>query len=212
VLARRQLSPRAFELELARPPDFAFVAGQHIRVHWEGRERDYSLVSAPAQATLALCVGQVTGPGVAAALGQLDVGDGVTFSGPHGHFIFKPSARPAVLVATGTGIAPFVAMARAGLRGFTLLQGARDAGDLYYAEELAAAAHTYVACLTRSGSVAAASDPAFFRGRVTEFMRTHLAPGRYDFYLCGGSAMIRNATLLVDERFVGSLVFSETFF
>ncbi len=211
VVARRQLSPAAFELEFTRPSGFTFSAGQHIRIRLDAGERDYSLISAPAHPTLALCVRQVTDPGVASALAQLGPGDLVTFTGPRGHFIFRPSARPAVLVATGTGIAPFVAMARDGLRGFVLLHGVREVGELYFAAELAAAARSYVACVTRPDP-AAPCPGTLFGGRVTAYLRTQLAPAAFDFYLCGGGEMIRDATLLVDERFAGSLVYQESYF
>lgn len=50
-----------------------------------------------------------------------------------------------------------------------------------------------------------------FSGRVTEAAVHHLAPGPYDFYLCGGRAMIRDFTVLADERFPGSRIFMEVF-
>jgi benzoate/toluate 1,2-dioxygenase reductase component len=212
VTARRWLSPHAFELELTRPPGFAFTAGQHIRLRLGASERDYSLVTAPAQTVLAVCVRHLPGAGLAAALAQLEPGEPLSFTGPRGHFVLRPSARPVVLVATGTGIAPFVAMVRDGLRGFTLLQGAREAGEFYYSGELAVAARTYVGCLTRPGLATPSGDLGVFPGRVTELLRTRLAPGVYDFYLCGGGEMIRDVTLIIDERFAGSLVFSESFY
>ena len=49
-------------------------------------------------------------------------------------------------------------------------------------------------------------------GRVTEYLDQHLTPGTYDFYLCGRSEMIRDVTLLIDERFPGSLVYTELFY
>ena len=62
-------------------------------------------------------------------------------SGPRGHFLYQSRERRAVCVATGTGIAPFVAMLRAGLgRDALLLHGVREATELYYAELIAAAA------------------------------------------------------------------------
>jgi hypothetical protein len=47
---------------------------------------------------------------------------------------------------------------------------------------------------------------------VTDYIRNRLPPRTYDFYLCGRQDMIRDVTLLVDERFDGSLVYSEIFY
>ena len=61
ILARRPLSARAFELALAKPAGFRFAAGQRIALRMGGRERDYSLASAPAEPELRLCVRSVAG-------------------------------------------------------------------------------------------------------------------------------------------------------
>ncbi len=42
--------------------------------------------------------------------------------------------------------------------------------------------------------------------------RTASGFASYDLYLCGRQEMIRDATLMADERFPGSLVFSEFFY
>jgi benzoate/toluate 1,2-dioxygenase reductase component len=46
---------------------------------------------------------------------------------------------------------------------------------------------------------------------VTDWVRTRLAPGSYDFYLCGRREMVRDVTGLVDESYTGSRVYSEVF-
>ncbi|MFZ0131496.1 MAG: hypothetical protein WAK95_03065, partial [Desulfobacterales bacterium] len=116
--------------------------------------------------------------------------------------------RPAVFVATGTGIAPFAAMARSGVEGFTVLHGVRQAGECYYAALLRSRARRYVACLSQKGPPGTGT----FHGRVTDYLATHLEPGPCDFYLCGRGDMIRDATWIVDERFAGSMVYSEIYY
>ncbi len=229
LTARRWLCSRTCEIELSRPPGFSFVAGQHIRVRIGSADRDYSLVTAPDQERLGLCVRRVPGPGVSEALSAMAPGARVSFTGPSGRFVFQPSGRPAVFVATGTGIAPFVAMARSGVRGFVLLHGVPVAEELYYAGELAGAAGAYVGCVSRkvageglgrAGDQAAAGPRAavgrgarhLYDGRVTAYLRSVLAPASYDFYLCGGTEMIRDALRIIDERFPGSLAFYESFY
>jgi benzoate/toluate 1,2-dioxygenase reductase subunit len=115
-------------------------------------------------------------------------------------------------VATGTGIAPFAAMARAGVRGFLLLHGVREPEELYYEALFRGAAARVVPCLTGHGSGGPPRHEQAFPGRVTAYIEAHLPRRPYDFYLCGREEMIRDVTFLVDEGFPGSRVYSEIFF
>jgi len=211
LLKRRSLCSGTFEIELSRPKDFAFQAGQCIRILNKGQERDYSLACGPEDSVLALCIREVPKGTVSAFLGSLPEGARLSFSGPHGHFTFRPSSRHAVFVATGTGVAPFVSMVRSGVRGFTLLHGVRRPEEVHYQDVLKASAFKMVACLSRAPSdheTAAEEYP----GRVTDYVKGHLPRRAYDFYLCGREEMIRDVTLTVDELFPDSRVFSEIFF
>ena len=160
------LSANTFELRLARPEGFAFRAGQHIRLRSEGLERDYSLTSGPEESPLTLLIRRVPEGALTPYLVSLEPGSEIEFSGPRGHFAFRPSDRPAVFVATGTGVAPFSAMVRSGVRGFLLLHGVREPEDLYYEGLFQSAAAEVVTCLTgRGGGERCRSD--VFPGRVT---------------------------------------------
>ena len=208
LLKRKWLSSKTFEIILSLPPGFRFKPGQRIRLGLNGQERDYSLVSAPGESELTLCIRKVTDGKLSTLLSVADIGKSVLVSGPCGYFTYKPSSRPAVFVATGTGIAPFCSMARSGISGFTILHGVRLPNDLYYASQLQPKARKYIACLSDSKAQSANSFP----GKVTEYLQHHLTPKAYDFYLCGSREMIRDVTLLIDERFPPSLVYTELFY
>lgn len=208
LLRKRDLSKQTFEIELSRPEEFDFQPGQRVQITAGADCRDYSLVNGPSGANLKLCVRKVAGGRMTAYLHSCPERTSIQIRGPFGYFVFRPSNLAAVFVATGTGIAPFVSMARSGVRGFTLLHGVRSPEECYYIDTLREAATRYVACI----SSADVPDSAFFSGRVTDFLSRHLDPGRYDFYLCGRREMIRDVTWLVDERFGGSRVYSEIFF
>jgi ferredoxin-NADP reductase len=211
LIRRRWLSKKAFEIELARPPGFQFTAGQTIRFVHGDIERYYSLISAPSDPTLAMCVRHVEGGKFSPTLAAADIATPFKFTGPHGYFIFSASTRPPVFVATGTGIAPFVSMVRSGLRDFTLLHGVSFPEDLYYEHLLRGAAKKFVPCL--SGSTADEELlPGRFHGRVSDYIQKKLPRAKYDFYLCGRDEMVRDVTLLIDDCFPGSLVFNEVFF
>ena len=201
------LSGSAYEVELERPAGFHFTAGQHLRLFVGDDGRDYSLASPPSAETLRLLVRRIEGGAVSPALVGLPPGAPLSFSGPHGVFALRPSARAVILAATGVGIAPFLSMARAGASGFTLLHGVRAADELFYRRELEPAAARYVPCLSRQ------SSPGCFSGRLTAWAGAELAAGTArDFYLCGNRRMVRDLTLLADERFPGSRVYTEIFF
>ncbi len=205
IRSRAWLSPRTFSLTLDRPRGFAFTPGQSISVGMGGTTRDYSIASGRDEEPLSLCVRLIPTGSLSPVLAAAAEGAACTIEGPHGLFTLRESERPPVFVATGTGIAPFVSMARTGCRGFSLFHGVRSENELCFQDELRPAADLYIPCLSLDPR-----DDAF-SGRVTEAAVHHLAPGPYDFYLCGGRAMIRDFTVLADERFPGSRIFMEVF-
>ena len=208
LLHRSELSAGTFELALSRPRNFTFEPGQRIRLLDRSGERDYSLANAPQDSSLRLCIRRVPEGRLSTRLHAAAIGSDFRFTGPHGLFVFRPSGRPAVFVATGTGAAPFASMARAGRRGFTLLHGVRSADELLYADLFQTAAGAYVPCI--SGETPTATR--MFGGRVTVYVERELPPGAYDFYLCGRREMVRDVTWLLDERYPDSRIYSEIFF
>ena len=205
IIEQRWISKKTFEMILSRPETFNFRPGQRISLKYENFERDYSLASSPDESHLTLCIRYIEGGQLSRALGDAGKGTRFSFYGPHGYFTFKPSQRPAVLVASGTGIAPFRSMVCSGITPEFILHGVETSAELYYAEELQSG--TYIPCLSQSKK-----SKTHFAGRVTDYLRNHLPPANYDFYLCGRREMIRDATLLVDELFEGSLIYTETFY
>ena len=208
LLERRRLTAGTFELRLTRPPGFSYQAGQRIALRTEATERDYTLVSAPADADLAVLVRLIPAGRVTPFLDQAPIGSELLFSGPNGYFCLRPDARPVVMVASGTGIAPFTAMVRAGARPFVLLHGVRTADELYYRAELQPAAKHYVPCL----SAKALLPGGAFGGYVTAYLQTRLDPQPCDFYLSGRMEMIRDAMEIIDARFPNARVYTEAFF
>ena len=208
LLNRKWLSEKTFEIILNRPSGFEFIPGQRICLHHNENERDYSIISAPEESELVLCIRNVSGGKLSNHLSTVDIGTSVSFSGPFGYFIYKSTARLAVFVATGTGIAPFCSMARSGISDYILLHGVRLPEDLYYASLFHQTARKYIACLSEAKKLTADA----FQGNVTQYLQQHLEPKAYDFYLCGRSEMIRDVTWLIDERFPDSLVYTELFY
>jgi len=210
VEKRVWLNDEVFELICSCPPEFQFLAGQYVTITHHGEERDYTLLSPPGATALRFLIKQVAGGKLSGMLANLVPGSVLGMSRAKGYLIFRPTPRLVFFVATGVGIAPFVAMATGGLRGFTLLHGARTDSGFFYRQELAAAALHYIPCFS-GDSVSCPDLPSLFRGYVTEYIKEHLQPGLYDFYLCGSVAMIRDMTHFLDQHSPGTRIYSEAF-
>lgn len=211
LINRRWLSKSAFEVELSRPRHFRFKAGHTIELIHQNEKRYYSLVTAPDDPTLSLCVNFIEKGYFSPLLASAEIGFKLEMTGPHGYFNYSPSPRPPVFIATDTGVAPFVSMARSGMRDFVLMHGARQAGELYYQDRLQQAAQKYLPVVWDTlDTDQRASD--LFHGKMVNVLAQHLAPGRYDFYLCGWQKMIKDVTHLIDDHFPGSHVYREVFY
>jgi len=148
---------------------------------------------------------------LSSVLASAQIGFQLKLTGPHGYFTFKPSSRMPVFIATGTGIAPFVSFARSGVTDFTLLHQAISADELYYQSYFHKITPKYFSCLS-AAPVTESLLPNLFCGKISECIRKNLQPGSYDFYLCGEREMIREVTLLIDEIYPESRVYTEVFY
>ncbi|MDR3631810.1 MAG: FAD-binding oxidoreductase [Desulfocapsaceae bacterium] len=204
---RQWLNEDVFELGFRRPRGFNFIPGQKIRLGKNGISRQYTLINAPDSSELTLCVRHLQDGQFTPLLARSQVGDIFSMSAAQGFFTYRSNDRRAVFVATGTGIAPFLAYARAGIQGSLLLHGAAAESELLYRNEVEKSVGVYVPCLTGSGS-----KGHFWSGRVTSYLERSLEVQEYDFYLCGNGNMIRDAVKIIDSRLSSSRLFLETFF
>ena len=211
LVRRRRLAEKTFELHFQRPPGFDFTPGQKITLTKASLQRDYTLISAPGDRTLSVCVRRVSRGQFTSILDRAAVGDHFQITAPFGFFSYQSAGRRAVLIATGTGIAPFLAYVRSGVRGFHLLHGVRSAAHLYYRNLLSESAAAYVPCIS-GPPVSGGQSYSAHRGRVTDYLENNFARGIYDFYLCGRGDMVRDATRIIDQQFSDSRVFTETFY
>lgn len=221
VTAVRTLSPRVRELTLDAGPDFVFDPGQWISIQFPledrlGRplKRSYSIASAPRpDHRFDLAVTRVEdGPG-SGYLHQVAVGTELPISRAQGFFELPELDRPLLLVATGTGVAPFRAMLQAlaaRLRtepaatasDITLLFGARTADELLYREELERLTETLagfrlVPTLTRPEAGWTGR-----RGRVQLYVPELVAEAGNDcnVLVCGVGEMVKEVRALVRDE------------
>jgi ferredoxin-NADP reductase len=204
--AARPLSDNVRELTLDPGAGFTFTPGQWVSVKIPTPDgaplaRSYSIASAPrADGCFDLAVTRVEGGPGSTFLHAMKVGDTVTVGEPVGFFTLPtPVERPLLLVATGTGVAPFRAMLQAmGATGpgvpVMLLFGVRSARDLLYLDELRGLPWLRVA-----PTLSRADDGwTGLRGYVQEHLAAHLGEGA-DAWVCGRSAMIRDVRKVLKE-------------
>ncbi len=145
VQARRWLSHDVLGLTLKLPrrnpgdPGFRYLPGQYIDFLLDdGQRRSFSMANAPNGETLELHV-RVTPAGRFATWAAHEMPERaiLRFEGPLGAFYLRETARPILMVAGGTGIAPLHAMLEqlfqqgASTRPVCLYWGVRTEADLY---------------------------------------------------------------------------------
>jgi benzoate/toluate 1,2-dioxygenase reductase component len=207
VLGKRWLTEHVFELSLERPEGFSFIPGQKVRLSLHGITREYTLINPSDAVELTFCIRYVADGRLSPLLVKAGAGELVTLSAATGFFIYQSLGRRSVFVATGTGIAPFLAFIRDGARDFYCLQGASSESELLYRDEIKTATRQYIPCLS-----VLEGNGQFWRGRVTAYLEKSLKKENFDFYLCGKGEMVRDAIRIIDLKFPGSRVFMETFF
>ncbi len=210
LLDRVWLNEDAFELKCSRPDDFSFLPGQHVSFYLDDLSREYTMISRPEDSCLRFLIKRIRGGKLSSLLAELPLPAEIAVSSPAGYLVDRASPQARVFVATGTGIAPFISMARSGVRDFTLIQGARERSGLFYEDELEPAAARYIRCLTSPGE-SPVGDGDFYEGRVTSFLKERLPAGQYAFYLCGVWEMIQEVTHIIDDRFPSSMIYSEVY-
>jgi len=209
-------------VQLGLPDEEGTAPGRAVRVD----KRAYSIASSPAERdAFELFVALVDGGRLTPRVWKLAAGDRCWADPqPLGRFTLDlaPRGKDLVLVATGTGIAPYVSMLRTYARGSAradpgrwnrcvVVHGVRRAGDLGYADELAERTRAdpsvcYLPIVSREPE---ASGWSGLRGRVqavlegercSELAGTPLDPERCHVFLCGNPDMIRSVRELLAPR------------
>lgn len=116
----------------------------------EGREitRAYSTASAPNRNRFELCLNRVQDGFLSPHLFAMEPGDTIDVTGPLGYFVWRQPVRDSILVATGTGIAPFRGMLHwylesGGSQQIALVFGVRFEASLLYRAEFERMAGSY---------------------------------------------------------------------
>ncbi|MBI4161937.1 MAG: ferredoxin--NADP reductase [Acidobacteria bacterium] len=215
VVERHDITGDLFILKLKPGAPFTFRPGQYTTLGLDGVERAYSIVSAPHEPLIEVFVELVPPPEgkLTPRMHRLEPGDRMAIR-PRGKGVFTlaPDRPDQLMVATVTGIAPFISMVRDRLhRGendlrFLLLHGASYQDEFAYRPEMESLARRFPGRVVYIPTVSRPAEArnrgwAGLAGRVNTLVesqveRFHLRPESTRAYACGHPGMIRD----VQER------------
>ena len=210
VVEVRNITEDTFAVRFTKP-NFPFKAGQHISLGIRGdfQSREYSIYSAEQEDFMEVLVKKVQDGYFSPKLKKLKPGNELEVSGPFGSFGVDADTREKyhhVMIASGSGIAPYRSMVKSnpGLD-YELIHGVRFGTDRYELENYNDASKITV-CTSRDSK-------GDFSGRLTEYLKKADFPENSYFYLCGNSAMIFDALeILQDKGFNREQMHCEVYF
>lgn len=186
----------SFTVQSERP--MPFLPGQYVNLLVPGSKdtRSYSFSSAPNQKELQFLIRDVPEGMMSSYMrNKAQVGDFMMFTGPYGSFYLRPAQRPILMLAGGTGLAPFLSMLR-WLRDnpttlpIRLAYGVNTQDDLVELETLA----ELKSALPDFDFFTCVVDPASGhpkQGYVTQHLSSSdLHDGNVDVYVCGPPPMV----------------------
>ena len=118
LLGRTEVAERTMAFQFEKPKDFVFKAGQYIDLTLSGSQpglpngltHTFSIASSPSDEEI-LVMTRMRSTVFKQALSKLPLGSEVRIEGPMGSFsLHNNTSRPAVFLAGGIGIAPFLSM------------------------------------------------------------------------------------------------------
>ncbi|MGC4011807.1 MAG: benzoate 1,2-dioxygenase electron transfer component BenC [Pseudomonas sp.] len=210
ISAVRQLSESTIALSIKGESlsQLAFLPGQYVNLQVPGSEqsRAYSFSSLQKDGEVSFLIRNVPGGLMSSFLtGLAKAGDAMTLAGPLGSFYLREIKRPLLLLAGGTGLAPFTAMLeqiaeRGSEYPLHLVYGVTHDFDLVEMDRLEAFA-ARIPNFTWSACVASPESSYPHKGYVTQHIEpAHLNDGEVDLYLCGPPPMVEAVSAYIREQ------------
>ncbi|WP_068273180.1 benzoate 1,2-dioxygenase electron transfer component BenC [Aldersonia kunmingensis] len=191
-------------IDISNRAELAFLPGQYVNIEVPGTDngegkpltRSYSFSNGPDEDRLTFLMKLSPGGAMSTYLTErARVGDDLTFTGPHGSFFLREAARPILMLAGGTGLAPILAMLRtlragSSTRKVHLVYGVSSDIDLVAVDEIERLAADLPG-LTWDYCVSDPASAARNKGYVTGLIGPeHLYAGDVAVYLCGPPPMV----------------------
>ncbi|MGF6691861.1 benzoate/toluate 1,2-dioxygenase reductase subunit [Metapseudomonas resinovorans] len=210
ISAVRQLSDSTIALSIKGESlsKLAFLPGQYVNLKVPGSEqtRAYSFSSLQKDGEVSFLIRNVPGGLMSSFLtGLAKAGDSLSLAGPLGSFYLRDIRRPLLLLAGGTGLAPFTAMLEkiadeGSEHPLHLIYGVTHDFDLVEMDKLEAFA-ARIPNFTFSACVASPDSSYPQKGYVTQHIAPkHLNDGDVDVYLCGPPPMVEAVSQYIREQ------------
>ena len=210
ISAVRQLSDSTIALSLKGESlsQLAFLPGQYVNLQVPGSDqsRAYSFSTLQKGGEVSFLIRNVPGGLMSSFLtGLAKAGDSLTLAGPLGSFYLREIKRPLLLLAGGTGLAPFTAMLekiaeQGSEHPLHLIYGVTHDFDLVEMDRLQAFA-ARIPNFTFSACVASPDSSYPQKGYVTQHIAPqHLNDGDVDVYLCGPPPMVEAVSQYIREQ------------
>jgi benzoate/toluate 1,2-dioxygenase reductase subunit len=191
------------EVDAAAP---IFLPGQYVNIDvpGSGQHRSYSFSSAPGERRIGFLIKKIPGGVMSGWLAKAKAGEKLEITGPMGSFYLREVKRPLLMLAGGTGLAPFLSMLEVLARENSqqpvhLIYGVTRDLDLVLVDQIEA----YTKRLTNftySTVVAEEASSHPRKGWVTQHMPSELLHGgNVDVYLCGPPPMVDAVRTYFDD-------------
>lgn len=213
-------------------PDFNYIPGQFISIHFEADgkilKRSYSVANAPSKDNrIEFAASYVAGGPGTDFLFELKEGDKINITGPFGRLILKDQIpKRYIMIATSTGVTPYRAMLnelalrlqRDSSLNVIILQGVQRQDEALYSDDFLAFADQFAnqvifrIYLSRPEKISLKNHE--FLGYVQRsFDEFNLDPEADCIYLCGNPNMIDDSFNQLKERgFAVSQIIREKYF
>ncbi|MGH9628776.1 MAG: ferredoxin--NADP reductase [Bryobacteraceae bacterium] len=202
LIESRDIAPdvKHFVFDVPEVEQLPYIPGQFVSFSRDVGEkkitRAYSTASPPGGNRFELCLNRVEDGLFSPFLFDMEPGETIDMKGPLGYFTLRPLHTDSILVATGTGIAPFRSMLGAHLksdpdRRITLVHGVRYEGSLLYRAEFERMAELHANFEFRPTLSRPAPEWTGRTGHVQPHVIEALGDRHdVDVYICGLKAMV----------------------
>jgi len=196
VQSIRHLTNSAYVLRFDRN-ERPYIAGQHVilGIKNENNAREYSVYSGENDDYFEVLIKEVLEGDVSKRLKKLKPGSQLQMDGPMGFFTLDNEDiqnTKVVLIATGSGIAPFRSIVRSYPNlNYKILHGVRYANQGYDRDEYEPDRYTLCTTGDKSGD---------YHGRVTDYLQENDLDKTAHYFLCGNVKMIHQAFDLLSEK------------
>lgn len=203
ITSQKKLTQNLCEVQILLDEPMRFKPGQHARLSINDNSeisRPYSFANCPEgeMRNARFFVKAVENGQLSNRLYSKDLENAaITLEGPLGDFLLQENYKPALFIATGSGLAPILSIlesmkSKEEYKNSVLLFGAKTQADLYVLDEIKTLAEAwpkdfkFVPTLSQEPE---GSSWTGVRGRVTEQIHKYILP-ESEAYLCGSPEMV----------------------